>query len=335
MTMAADLERQPPVRAAAGPRVVVVVLTYGGADYAADACRSLLRSESCEYRLIFIDNASPDNTFDSLRAFAAAEGIDHQVTAPDAPGADFEAMPRLTLMQSGANLGFAGGNNVAVRWLMRGRGWDYLWLLNPDTLVEPQTMAALAARGTERPDAGIIGARICCDPDRDVIQNYAGGKIWKVLGVGRNLGLGAPADAPVDVAAIEAELDFVVGCSMFVPRRFLEEVGLMEEGYFLYYEEFDWCLRRGDYALAYAHDAIVYHRLGAAIGSSTKRGGISPFSMFWNIRNRFKVAHRFYPYYLPTVYLGCWLEILRMASAKSWRNIGVILTTMHGLKTRP
>ena len=85
---------------------------------------------------------------------------------------------------------------------------------------------------------------------------------------------------------------------MVVSRDFLARVGPMREDYFLYYEEVDWALRRGDLPLAFAGDAIVYHHGGTSIGTGRLDERPSAFSNYFNYRNRMRFMRRFHPWRL-------------------------------------
>ncbi len=153
-------------------RVIVIVLTYCGADIAIECLSSILASDYPDFRVILLDNASPDGTFEHIKAWARgaappqvsqspigaienAKGpLDFAERRPlDAPR-DTASLPCLTLVQTGANLGYAGGNNVALRWLQSLSDWDYAWILNPDTVIASDAMSALAAQMSGRSFAG-------------------------------------------------------------------------------------------------------------------------------------------------------------------------------------
>jgi hypothetical protein len=324
---------------------------YRGADQAIECVSSVLRSEHSDFRILLLDNKSPDVAFERMRAWANGEiappsatggplpdhtvargPIDHQVLEPGAALPAYESLRKVTLIQTGANLGYAGGNNVALRSIKDRDDWDYAWILNPDTVVEPGTMSALLARIEREPRLSPVGARISFYDTPDTLQQWGGGAYRRLRGAGRNLGLGHSASEPVDQAAIERELDYVSGSSLFFSNAFLTQAGLMEESYFLYFEEVDWCLKRGDFKLGYAHDARVYHRHGGSIGSSTKHTEISPLSLRWSYRNRFVFTRKFLPWALPTVYLGTFFDMARMASKGSWKNAWLIFKVVHGLE---
>ena len=108
-------------------------------------------------------------------------------------------------------------------------------------------------------------------------------------------------------------IDYVTGASCVASRRFLETVGLMREDYFLYYEEVDWALRRGALPLRQAPDAVVLHYGGAAIGSGSIGTRPSPFSHYFNYRNRVRFMRRFAPAALPVTYAYAVAKAARLA----------------------
>ncbi|HXZ69039.1 MAG TPA: glycosyltransferase family 2 protein [Alphaproteobacteria bacterium] len=339
--------------ASAGGRVIVIVLVYRGADIAIECLSSVLASDHPDFRIIVLDNASPDGAYPRLKAWAGGDAPPTVANSPigatanpsgpldfaeresrDAPR-DSGSLPRLTLVQTGANLGYAGGNNVALRWLQNSSDWDYAWILNPDTVVARDAMSALVRKCASNPRLGVVGARIACYDQPDVIQEWGGAKYRPWRGTGRLLGLGHPASEAVDEARIAEELSYVSGASLFFTREFLGRAGAMDESYFLYFEEADWCRRRGDLKLGYAHDARVYHRLGSSIGSSTSYRDKSRLSIAWSLRNRFRFARKFHPSALPLIYLSSYIDIAHMVVAGAFANAWLEFKLINGLARYP
>jgi N-acetylglucosaminyl-diphospho-decaprenol L-rhamnosyltransferase len=111
------------------------------------------------------------------------------------------------------------------------------------------------------------------------VQCY--GSRWRpLMGRGFNIGLGAFLDAVPDIDEVERTMNYVSGASLFATREYIENIGLMDERYFLYCEEVDWCLRRGRHRLGYAHDSIVNHAHGTTLGSNSDPRKRSKLSVY-------------------------------------------------------
>ncbi|MBL9058829.1 MAG: glycosyltransferase family 2 protein, partial [Mangrovicoccus sp.] len=299
----------------------VVIVTFNSGSEAVDCAESLLAAAAAAgvaLRVALVDNASSDDTVDQLRDWAAGR-------APYAPPADLPFAPlplpkplalvegdpdlapdpiaagdhRIALLHSGVNRGFAGGVNVGLAYLARFPDIGHLWVLNPDSVVPPEALVALAARlGTGVPYA-LLGGRVAYVRPADMIQ-IDGGTVNRRTGVTGNLNLGLPDSTtpPPDPAAI----DFIMGANMVASRAFYEAVGPMREDYFLYYEEVDWAMRRGDLPLVYCEGFRIYHRAGSAIGSPTLSRIATPFSLYFKHRGRMMFLRRFFPRNAPFGY---------------------------------
>jgi N-acetylglucosaminyl-diphospho-decaprenol L-rhamnosyltransferase len=291
-----------------GPDHAVHICENGGDDSYNELCQAL--SELGEEIPSAPQSASPGFL---TREFHLA-GKKTRVFAHRAPG----------------NLGYAGGINAVLAYLKSDPNWDSIWILNPDTAPEPDALAALKRRAVEG-GYGIVGSRIVLSHNQR-IQMYAG-RWRRWMARGWNIGLGEPADATPDTAKIEAEMQYVSGASMYVTRQFIEVIGPMEEGYFLYAEEVDWCLRRGQFKIGYAHESIVLHDHGATIGSNSNRKMRSSFSVFLDERSKLLLTRRFYPLIFPIVAIVTLILTTQYAVQGAYKNFGVALAGwFSGLK---
>jgi GT2 family glycosyltransferase len=289
----------------------------------------VLRGSYPRLQVVVCDNASDDDSLERLQAWARGDEagpkpdpddalashftpplpkpIAHAVvTRAEAERGGIEACDdaRVVLVHTGANLGFAGGCNVGLRYAMARGDCAFAWLLNNDTVVEPTALAALVARLAERPDAGQCGATVAYYHRPDRVQARGGAAYNRWLATTRRIGDGEPAGARANAARVERSMSYVDGASLFVRREFLDAVGLMSERYFLYFEELDWALRGADYELAYAPDAVVYHKEGRSIGSHADGRRTSALADYYALRNRLLLTRQFFPAALPTVYCG-------------------------------
>lgn len=288
------------LKASDHPDIRVHVCENGGADSFAD--------------LVALFAADPDLGPTRAAAPATPRTVERFVLEPRRPAS---AVREVVLHRASGNLGFAAAVNEVLAAVRDRPDWSAVWILNPDTEPQPDALTRLmdhAARG----DYGIVGARLLVKHSGRV-QLY-GGRWRRWLGRGFNIGLGREADAPVDVAAIEREQTYVAGASMLVSRAYIDAVGPMSEGYFLYAEEIDWCLRRGRFRLGYAHDAVVLHAHGSTIGSSVDRRLKSPLSVYFDERARLLLTRKFYPAIYPAVLLTTLALTLQYVRAGALRN---------------
>ncbi|MCK0168693.1 glycosyltransferase family 2 protein [Jannaschia sp. S6380] len=261
------------------PRLGVVIVTHGSADVIGDCLDTLLQSRGVALSVVVVDNDSPD---------ATAEVVAGR-RAPDPHN--------LRWCPTHRNGGFAAGVNHGLRILMEDAGLDRFWILNPDTLVPPDTAAAFATHAA--PDGfGILGGRVIYADPPGAIQIDGGIVDWRT-GRTRNLNQNADAGTAPPSAS---DIVFVTGASMVVSRTFVDRAGPMPEDYFLYYEEVDWALRRGPLPLLYCPDAVVRHRAGTSIGSQRPGRLASPFSEWFKHRARLRFVRRHRPASLP----GAW-----------------------------
>jgi len=232
-------------------------------------------------------------------------------------------------VQTGANLGFAGGNNVALRGLLRRRDWDYVWLLNNDTVVAPGALTALVRRMEERPDAGLCGSTLLYYQDGQTVQAYGGATYSRLTGRPQPIHPPRPADRDW----VEAHMAYLVGASMLASRRFLEAVGLMDESYFLFFEELDWATRAaGRFSLAWAPDSIVYHKGGASTGLFA--GAYSARSERQLHRSQLIYARKHHPHLLPCVWLRHLLLFLKSVFTLRLDRAGAVLAVYAGAGRR-
>jgi GT2 family glycosyltransferase len=251
--------------------VAVVVLSWDGRDDTIACLASLRQADAPGLITIVADNGSTDGT-----AAAVAEQF-----------------PDVELIQNGANLGFAGGNNAGIRKALA-LGADYVLVLNNDTELDPGAIRALVAEAQRRPDAGALCSKIlftdAAGSNRSDLIWFAGATFDPRSGYnGRQRGYRDHDDGRYDEVA---ETDRACGAAMLVPRDVLEKVGLFDDDLFAYSEDTDWSLRAREagFRLYVVPASKVWHKVSASSG-----GESSPTTLYYNLRNTIVVCERHAP----------------------------------------
>ncbi len=338
------------------PLVYIIVLNYNGWPDTIECLESLLRLQYDNFHLIVIDNDSGDDSLESIRLWARGElaikpNTDLRLRALVHPpvakpitvneiscdrinsGYSLRQPDRSTirLIQTGSNLGFAGGNNIGLRLALNDTECRYVWLVNNDAVVKPDALTKLVHRIEQNPHFGICGSTLLYYHHPDRVQALGGAAYNCWLATTRHIGAMTAADAFIDAARVEPRLSYVIGASLLLSRPFLEQVGPMREDYFFYFDELDWCLRaRGRYDITYAPESIVYHKEGKAIGANHDTRHKSRLADYFWTKNRLKITRRFFPYALPTVYLTLLGAIFNRIRRRQWDRIPMIIKIALG-----
>jgi GT2 family glycosyltransferase len=271
------------------PRVGIVLVNWNGWQDTLECLESVFRLSYPNFCVIVCDNASTDGSVARIREWArgdllagcAASEMRYLTGAFPKPVPLIETMPgtdiscsteKLILVQTGANRGFAGGSNVGIRLAIAAADAEFVWLLNNDTVVDPEALSHLVRRMKERPDAGICGSTILYYYRPRVVQALGGSTYNRWFARIGHIGCSLNAGELPDTKQVESLMRYVVGASMMVRTELFEKIGFLDERYFLYFEELDLATRaKGAYELAYSRESVVYHKEGASIGTSTLR----------------------------------------------------------------
>lgn len=287
--------------------MAVIVVTYRSADVIGPCLRSLLAQDHQNFSIIIIDNASPDAT--AAKVCEVMAGRDETfIMAPFYAG----RLPKVLLIRAPLNRGFAAGCNIGLEIAQAASDISLFWLLNPDCEADAGCASAYAAAARQAGEWGLLGGRTCYSEQPIRVQSD-GGRIrpWTAVCHNVNQGLSPSEAMPPDAPS----LDYFSGANVVASRAFVDRAGPMAEDYFLYYEEVDWALRRGDLALVSCPEAVVRHRAGSAAGSGALDRQPSAFSNYYNYRNRLRFAARHRPASLPGAYVYSMLKIGKLAAS--------------------
>ena len=279
---------------------------------------------------VFICENGGSSAFETLeRALLEAEepGPGGAETVNRAPGefvrvrqlrlAGFEAA--VVIGEAPENLGYAGGANAWIRPLLAETGWTAVWILNPDTLPEPDALAALVDYAKRR-NKGMVGSRLMMPGRSDVA--WSRGLRWNKWRVKlMALDILAPISPAPDPEDVEARMDSPTGCSMYVTRECIERVGLMDETFFLYWEETDWGVRaKPTCGVGYAHNSVVSHVGGTTTGAVSKRAERSALAVYLPYRNQLHFVRRHHPGWFAWTVFVSFLRTSQYLAVGSTRN---------------
>ena len=275
-------------------RLRVVILNYRTPELTV-ACLHSLVSEVRTLpgtQVTVVDNDSADGSVEQISAAIATENWDW-----------------VTFLPQDRNGGYAFGNNVAIRpALATDAPPDYFLLLNPDTVVRPGALRALVDFMDKTPEAGIAGSRLEEPDGTPQCSAFRFPNVWSELDSGLRLGLVtqllAQRIVPIlPVTEAIQQVDWVAGASMIVRRQVFETAGLMDEKYFLYFEEVDFCVaaKKAGWSCWYVPESRVVHYVGQSSGvTDTKRQPKRRPTYWFDSRRRFFVKNYGWSYAVLT-----------------------------------
>ncbi|MDH7605873.1 MAG: glycosyltransferase family 2 protein [Melioribacter sp.] len=258
------------------PKVAIIVLNWNGFNDTSECLESLKSIHYGNYEIILVDNNSQGNEYQILK-----EKYNGFVS---------------WFIKNDYNIGFAGGNNSGIKIALK-NNFDYILLLNNDTVVEPDFLNRLIEYAEKNKKIGILTPKIIYHSNRNLIW-AAGGYISKIRASGFSYGLNKSATTNNK----ERFCSFASGCCLLIRTEVFNEIGLLDDSYFLYLEDTDFCYKvnKSGYKILYIPSSIIYHKVSS---STSKESSILP--LYYSIRNRLYFARKnlgFY-YYLALIYV--------------------------------
>jgi GT2 family glycosyltransferase len=318
---------------------VAVILNWRGAP-ATLRCVAAVRAQAGLAGIVVVDNGSGDGS-----ARALAEGIPAACGDPEAKwqaesaGVEMEGVlgidrigrtdrpgePPVYLVRLSRNLGYAGGNNRGMRVAETRLPAEFFWIVNNDTLPTAGALAALLKTAAEDGSAGFVGSVLVYERHPRVVQCYGGGRVHGTLGRTRLSLKGVPLDEIR--AGRRAAVDYVMGASMLVRRDMLANVGLMDERYFMYWEDVDWQhrARAAGRHVTVAPDSVVLHGDSA----STKGAGSGGDFHYYLARAAVLYRRKHFGWFPAAVTA---LAVAGIGVAQTWRRPGELRWLIRGAR---
>ena len=215
------------------PMVTIIILNWNNASDTLACLNSVTKLDYDNFQVIVVDNDSTDDSVVTITT----------------------AYPDITMLEAGQNLGYAGGNNLGIKHALQ-NGCQYIWLLNDDVIVAPDALSSLMSVALAKPQAGFLGPKVYIREQPECILS-AGGLLhdyWQ----SEHLGLGELDEGQFDTVA---EVDYLSGCALLVNRKVIEAVGILDEDFFAYNEDVEWCYRgkRTGFKNIFVPEAKVWH----------------------------------------------------------------------------
>jgi GT2 family glycosyltransferase len=244
------------------PKIYVILVNYNGYKDTIECVQSIQNMNYENFKILIVDNGSTNDSIIQLK----------------------RAVNECFIIESKMNLGFAGGNNLGIKYALE-NGADYILLLNNDTIVDLNFLNNMIQPFKSNIDIGIVGCKIMYYPEKNIIW-YAGGYIDWFRFVGMHFGL---KEFDKGQYNDEKEIDFMTGCCMLIKKEVFKKVGLLSNEYFMYFEDVDFCVkvRERGYKIWYNPNAVIYHKVGFSAG-----GEESSFAIKWCTRNRIIFMNR-------------------------------------------
>lgn len=240
------------------PEIAIVVLNWNNSPDTVECLQSLERLDRSACRIVLVDNGSTNDSVQVIR----------------------RGFPGVIVLETHQNLGYAGGNNVGVRYALA-QDADYICILNNDVTVTPNFLAPMLNDLEEHADLGIATPLIADMAEPAKVWALGSAVDWR-SGVVRRLHAGEAVELLLHRGSIE--VDVASGAAMLVKREVFTRVGLMDEAFYLYYEEIDWCLRarQAGFRILAVPSSLVWHKVSATLGQA------SPVVDYYMLRNHLR-----------------------------------------------
>ncbi|MGK7881879.1 MAG: glycosyltransferase family 2 protein [Crocosphaera sp.] len=240
------------------PKITIVILNWNGKQDTLDCLESVLTIDYDNYQIVVVDNGSKDDSVIKIK----------------------EQYPEVMLIENNANLGYAEGNNVGIRYAVSAQS-DYVLLLNNDTIVDRNLLKNFLEASQVHPKAAIFGAKIYYLDTPNKIW-FAGGTWDSEKAESEHIGLNQIEDNRTWNQI--KEVDYACGCALLVKAEVVQKIGLLEPRFFLTWEELDLCYsaKKLGYQCLFVPDALVWHKVSASFVG----GAYSFHQQYFMERNR-------------------------------------------------
>lgn len=260
--------------------VAIILVNYNGAEDTIECIKSLSAIEDVAYEIIVVDNKSTDDSVNRLKKF--------------------QKIAKFNLLELEYNNGFSAGNNIGIEYA---KNADYFLLLNNDTVVKPDFLSKLLYAMESNPRCGAAISKILYYSQPDTIW-YAGGSFDKRTARSEHYCFN---QKDINKEESVQKVTFASGCCLCISQKVLRRVGMLNEDFFLYEEDADYCYRiiESGFDILYVPNSVIYHKVSSSTGTG------SPMSQYYSVRNKYSlIKMHFKGINKVTAYLYCTTQFL-------------------------
>lgn len=304
-------------------KVFIVILNYNSWQDTIECIHSLINVNYQNYNIVIVDNDSPDASMKKIKQYMSEKKIGHIFfKSPEESISYRNNISFISLIQSGYNGGYGYGNNIGVKYALSNEA-DYVLILNPDTIVSADFLEPLVGICVKDEKIGIVSSKIYFYDKPDVFW-FNGGKFSPYTGKVKHCNF-----KEKDIGQTPPEhITFMTGCIMLIPRRIIENVGFLNEKYFMYVEDLEYSQRviKYGYRLAVTQNSRIWHKIGSSSG-----GQLSCFSLYFRTRNKIKFIRDYVNFaFKPVAYF--YTIIISLLQLLKIKRFDLIKAHIKGIK---
>ena len=305
-------------------KVYIILLNFNGWEDTIECIESIATSAYKNYQIVVVDNNSVNDSMEQFAAWVKKKKCPHIFYSRDESESISlieerekehfsEKTDPIIFIQSDFNNGFPAGNNIGIRYGLLKEDGEYFWILNNDTIVNEDSLKEMVSLGDSDEDFGVVGSKLLFYHNPEFVQTIGNEKVsWKGIGTGQYDGVKDSEDLNGIV-----KTKSIIGASLLIKKTVIDKIGLMDESYFMYHEESDWCTRAraAGYKLLVTCKSTLLHKEGAStnrkrvvksfLGRKASRTNIYDFLIwgYYGFRNEIyfvkkNFSRKFIPYLL-------------------------------------
>ena len=319
------------------PQVNIIILNWNGWEDTIECLESLYQNNYDNYKVILVDNASQDNSLEKINQYCqgkleiSSDQVNYQknnkplkfiqISARESDIKNNIGDKNLIILKNEENQGFARGNNTGMKFALENFHPGYVLLLNNDTVVDPEFLIELVKTEAGDQNIGFTGPKTYLYDKPNIIQAAAGGNIDFSQGESHEVAFMENDTGKFDE---NREIDYVGGSCLLVKREVIEKIGLLDEKYFMYWEDVDWCFngREAGYKSIYSSKAKIWHKYGTSSQNY--------FKTYYHNRNRIyfqrkhapkKQYHEFVIHYLKEIIRESGYQLIYQRNWKLFKSL--------------